>query len=151
MAEILFLLVTKGKTIKATLMDHVLSTRFSKMEKKSECHQSYNLAGATLYKVALSTTLLKSNMVIYKKRHKEVNNICCSNPTSGSNFFKKPNSMATVVKKASQWDKQKTWKGSEYPEEKQYQVKHGASSGCSTQQRLKKTIYRGVQKHRRLF
>lgn len=90
MAEILFLLVMKGKTIKAALMDHVLSTRFSKMEKKSECHQSYNLAGATLYEVALSTTLLKSNMVIYKKRHKEVNNICCSNPTSGSNFFKKP-------------------------------------------------------------
>lgn len=86
MAEIFFLLVMKGKTIKGTLMYHVLLSRFSKMEKKCECHQSYNLAGATPYKVAPSTTLLKSNLVIHKKRCKEVNNLCCSNPTSGSNF-----------------------------------------------------------------
>ena len=114
------------------------------MEKKCECHQSYNLAGATPYKVAPSTTLLKSNLVIHKKRCKEVNNLCCSNPTSGSNFFKKSNRMGTVVKKASLWDKQKTWKGPEYPEKKYCQVKHGASSGCSILQPLKKTVYRGA-------
>lgn len=64
MAEIFFLLVMKRKTIKATLMYHVLSTILSKMEQKCECHQSYNLAGATPYKVAPRTTLLKSNLVI---------------------------------------------------------------------------------------
>lgn len=73
-----------------------------------------------------------------------MNNLCCSNPTSGSNFFKKPNSMGNCCEKSIIVGQAKNLERPEYPDEKYCRVKHRASSGCSILQPLKKTIYRGA-------